>query len=389
MSKIHKIAWLIGMMILPMGLAIAAPYGGMGEMVLVIIFIPIFMGFIVPFYATLRLAHWIHGYALFKNKESMDTWIAHNALLLILDIPVFGYAFDIGSELYQNHQQKQERKRIYQERVQANLFNANPASRVTLNKAQKIAGIIMPKGTKIKLAQNLSPELPEYKKIDSATFPKPVMWNDIPITEISTYRDKMKISSDTQIQLGKWFCGNAKVLKGKKPQTVWDTTTKWKPLPDTMANLNDDNFEQSMYLHACQLTDAQTVHLPVFEISALSVSGELERGENNAYQNVNQGLWHVYGETSQLEIDATNLSVLVDSEKTVHGFSFKLRKPHEHCYLHENTLLAWHKSQPETFLVSHEKNDALYRHKPEYYQSCWFKEIQHVPLEEMQKFMSQ
>ena len=149
-------------------LALAAPYGGMGETLISIILILGGVYFILLPYVMTRLVYWILVICLASGKKTeklSSGWI-------LLDIVMFSLAgyWYIGFVLLPERESR-ERERLKE------------LSQITLPAPQTVAGIAMPAGTYIET--NIAKRThSEPDKFTYAKFPRPVVWNGIPITSI-------------------------------------------------------------------------------------------------------------------------------------------------------------------------------------------------------------
>lgn len=354
MNKIQKIVCLIGIMILPIDSAIAAPYGGMGEIVIFAFLLFAFIYFILMPYLAKRLISWIYGIILFIVKREWRTW---NVRLLILDIPMLGIAFYLLNIMYFEPQKK---AKIREPVIQF--------SRITLSQSQTIAGITMPAGTTLETHFDYDRKQPDPEKFSYAKFPQAIMWNNIPITSLNKNLPEIGVRSEKQVAIGKWICDKSD-----------DITFTLLPIYDGK-QLNNENFEQAFYLNSCILEKGQTVSLPSFQ-ATFTLDSSIRRIEDK-FHDVTQGFWLVHANRNDaakaaMKIDFDKFYLTVDSKKIVHNFLIELSDaPEKHCGLPQNTLLGWRKSQPKTILVATYPTQNV----P---QKCWGRKLQKISVDEM------
>lgn len=371
MNKIHKIICLIGMMVLPIGLAIAGPADGWTDQMIfeALIFWSVMIFMVIP-YIGMRLICWIYGIVLFIFKQKWDKW---NVLLLIADIPVVWFAFYVFNIVYIQPKKQEEILRL---------------NRITLSQQQEIAGILMPAGTELETDLYERRTQPEPQKFRHAKFPQTITWNGIPTIKMSRimgvnhYKNNTLflheiITRSTQtVVIGQFLCD-------KNFSLGWKLQQKNVPIPYY------HSVEPYAYLSACTLQQGQNISIPTFhDTLTLSLDKMSIERKQDEFRDVEQGLWYINipkneHTKSAMKIDFNKFYLMVNSQKTVHNFLIELNdSPEKHCGLPKNTLLGWRKSQPKTILVATYPTQNV----P---QTCWGKKLQKVSVDEMRDALPQ
>ena len=348
-------------------LALAAPYGGMGETLISIILILGGVYFILLPYVMTRLVYWIVVICLTPGKKTEKL----NSGWILLDIVMFSLAgyWYIGFVLLPERESR-ERERLKE------------LSQITLPAPQTVAGIAMPAGTYIET--NITKRTQsEPDKFVNAKFPQPVVWNGIPITSIrrllsnnDNYWDDYKIETNPEkpAGIGQWICQTGLYLE-------------WQLLPQANGKPPEIPSHQSaehyVYLSDCTLEDGQTALLP--EFGAVLEVGAIRR-ENDKYRDVAKGFWRTeasgYGEESRESgrMDFYSLDLSVDSARMVHEFAAKLEdnNPDMNCQIPEHTFLVWQKSRPNVILAASPEPKRIPK-------KCWGKTLVPTPIEVLSK----
>lgn len=372
MNKIQKIAYLIGMMILPTGFAVAALDAYAAEAIIFGFFIAIFSIYILIPYVGMRLSCWIYGIVQFIFKRKIDKW---NRNLIILDIPMFFCAFYLLNAAYL------EPKKDRQIRTQAEKLR-----HITLSQPQTISGITMPTGTKIETDFDYYRKQPEPEKFTYVSFPEPIVWNGIPIIDMGRTLDSNRFwhknreittESNQQVGIGQWLCKA-------------NVNLEWKMLPESPENLPyTQGIESLVYLDYCVLESGQRVSLPTFHLQAHFQldSGSGIRRKSDTFRDVAKGLWYINIPEkdeikSAMKMDYDDFEIMTDSNQVVHSFVIELNDaPEKHCGLPEYTVLAWQKSKPNVIQVISDPQKIP--------KQCWGKKLQMVSVDEIQKAMPQ
>lgn len=353
MNKMQKIACLIGMMILPMSLAVAALDKATTLLIAAIYFI-------------LRFAYLRHSLRLHHNNQITWFTILCNFFLLFVDFFFLALTYLTVSSFREEVEKRQSQNTTTKKQI------------ILLNQAQQIAGITMPAGTVLETDTNIKRTQSDPNRFIYAEFPKPVIWHGIPIKSITRqlYLNQ-KWANDPMIKtqpaqtmaIGKWLCDELKW------QFQQESVNK---IPYTQSA------EPYVYLHTCFLKQGQTVSLPVFQ-TTFSVKS-IER-PNDTFTGVKQGLWLATlsrnpDHSQNDDMDFYPFNVMVDSNQVIHYFFIELKNaPDKYCGLPEGTLLAWRKSEPDVIQVVS---------NPQYIpQACWGKKLQVVSVDEMQKILPQ
>lgn len=251
---------------------------------------------------------------------------------------------------------------------------------ITLTQPQKIAGISMPAGTKIKTDSRIRRSKPEPDKFIDAEFPQPVMWYGIPIKRIErqlTGNQKwaniiIRTQPAQTVAIGQWLCDKNHSLG-------------WLLQKESVDRISyHQSAEPYVYLYRCFLKDGQVVSLPAFQAT---FPAEALVRENDPLTDVEQGLWLVRIDrfdkekvSQAMNMDFSVFDIMTDSQKVIHDFLIQLNNaPERHCGLPKNTLLAWRKSEPDVIQVVS---------SPTIPSECWGKKLQRVSADEMQKNMS-
>ena len=346
-------------------LALAAPYGGMGETLISIILILGGVYFILLPYVMTRLVYWIVVICLSPGKKTeklSSGWI-------LLDIVMFSLAgYWYISFVLLPERESRERERLEQ------------LSQITLPAPQTVAGIAMPAGTYIEtnIAERTQPE-PD--KFINAKFPQPVVWNGIPITvmerKLSDQDDYWRDStiyteSKKPVSIGQWLCAGKDL--------------EWRLIPQANGKPPEIPYNQSVesyvYLSGCDLEEGQFASLPEFgamlEVSSIS-------RENDKYRDAAKGLWRAvasrYSEESRESgiMDFRSLGLSVDTARLVHEFAAKLEdNPDMNCQMPNPTFLVWQKSRPNVILAASPEPKRIPK-------KCWGKTLVPTPIEVLSK----
>ena len=252
-------------------LALAAPYGGMGETLISIILILGGVYFILLPYVMTRLVYWILVICLASGKKTEKL----NSGWILLDIVMFSLAgyWYIGFVLLPQRESR-ERERLKE------------LSQITLSAPQTVAGIAMPAGTYLE-TEIAKRKQSEPDKFTYAKFPRPVVWNGIPITSIrrllsnnDNYWDDYKIETNPEkpARIGQWLCAGKDL--------------EWRLIPQANGKPPEIPYNQSaepyVYLSRCDLEEGQFASLPEFgamlEVSSIS-------RENDKYRDAAKGFW--------------------------------------------------------------------------------------------------
>lgn len=347
-------------------LALAAPYGGMGETLISIILILGGVYFILLPYVMTRLVYWILVICLASGKKTeklSSGWI----LLDIFMFSLAGYWY-IGFVLLPQRESR-ERERLKE------------LSQITLPAPQTVAGIAMPAGTYLEteIAERTHSE-PD--KFTYAKFPQPVVWNSIPITSIrrllsnnDNYWDDYKIETNPEkpAGIGQWICQAGVNLE-------------WRLIPQADGKPPKISYNQSaeshVYLSRCDLEEGQFASLPEFgamlEVSSIS-------RENDKYRDAAKGFWRAvalgYSEKSRESgiMDFRSLELSVDTARMVHEFAAELGDNSSmNCQMPEHTFLVWQKSRPNVILAASPEPKRIPK-------KCWGKTLVPTPFEALSK----
>ena len=346
--------------------AFAEAVGGMGEIVIYAILMLGGVYFILLPYVMTRLVYWIVVICLSPGKKTeklSSGWI-------LLDIVMFSLAgyWYIGFVLLPQRESR-ERERLEQ------------LSQITLPAPQTVAGITMPAGTYIET--NIAERThSEPDKFTYAKFPRPVVWNGIPITSIerrmfndydywSDY-NAIQTNSEEPVSIGQWLCAGKDL--------------EWRLLPQADGNLplvpSHQSAEPYVYLSRCDLEEGQFASLPEFgamlEVSSIS-------RENDKYRDAAKGFWRAvasrYSEESRESgiMDFRSLELSVDTARVVHEFAAKLEdNPDMNCQMPNPTFLVWQKSRPDVILAASPDLDKIPK-------KCWGKTLVPTPIEVLSK----
>ena len=348
-------------------LALAAPYGGMGEIVISIILMLAGIYLILFPYVMARLVYWIYVVICLVSGKKIEKM---NSGWILLDI----FMFSLAAYLYDDFMFKSEREKREYARLKQ-------LSQITLPAPQTIAGITMPAGTYLE-TEIAKRKHSEPDKFTYAEFPQPVVWNGIPITSIRRLLNnndnywsdhKIEIKSEKPVRIGQWICQAGVNLE-------------WRPLPQADGNLPKIPYNQSaesrVYLSRCYLEDGQTALLPefgaIFEVKHI-------RRENDKYRDIAKGFWRTgtlgYSEESREsgKMDFRSLELSVDTARMVHEFAAKLEdNPNMNCQMSEHTFLVWQKSRPDVILAASPDLDKIPK-------KCWGKTLVPTPIEVLSK----
>ena len=346
--------------------AFAEAVGGMGEIVIYAILMLGGVYFILLPYVMTRLVYWIVVICLSPGKKTeklSSGWI-------LLDIVMFSLAgyWYIGFVLLPQRESR-ERERLKE------------LSQITLPAPQTVAGIAMPAGTYIET--NIAERThSEPDKFTYAKFPRPVVWNGIPITSIerrmfndydywSDY-NAIQTNSEEPVSIGQWLCAGKDL--------------EWRLLPQADGNLplvpSHQSAEPYVYLSRCDLEEGQFASLPEFgamlEVSSIS-------RENDKYRDAAKGFWRAvasrYSEESRESgiMDFRSLELSVDTARVVHEFAAKLEdNPDMNCQMPNPTFLVWQKSRPDVILAASPDLDKIPK-------KCWGKTLVPTPIEVLSK----
>lgn len=348
-------------LILPMNLW-AAPYGGMGEIVVFGILLLGFVVFILFPYISFRLIWWI-GYLskLIFNKEERkfeSGWISMDILLCI-----------IGFSLYDKYMLEPERKRMQWKQ-------AEPFSKIILSKEQIVAGMIMPAGTKLETNVDIHRTQPEPDKFIHARFSKPILWNGISIVYL--YRSISSLDKNAPIWSGTGVYDNTIKTRSNQSTSVGKlrcgTELRWGFISSVPYN---QSAEPYVYLEGCDLTgDNQVALLPEFNTKLPIYK---IRRKHEKYRDVNKGLWwvNIVGNEKALAKATKVLNLSIDSNLFTHEFVAELEDdPAHNCGMPKHTLFAWKKTQPNVIQVVTPEPHAI----PE---KCWEKKLVPTSFEQM------
>ena len=348
-------------------LALAAPYGGMGEMLISIILMLAGIYLILLPYVMARLVYWIYVVICLvsgKKIEKMSSgWI-------LLDI----FMFSLAAYLYDDFMFKSEREKREYARLKE-------LSQITLSAPQTVAGIAMPAGTYLE-TEIAKRKQSEPDKFTYAKFPRPVVWNGIPITSIrrllsnnDNYWDDYKIETNPEkpARIGQWLCAGKDL--------------EWRLIPQANGKPPEIPYNQSaepyVYLSRCDLEEGQFASLPEFgamlEVSSIS-------RENDKYRDAAKGFWRAvasrYSEESRESgiMDFRSLELSVDTARMVHEFAAKLEdnNPDMNCQIPEHTFLVWQKSRPNVILAASPEPKRIPK-------KCWGKTLVPTPIEALSK----
>jgi len=221
----------------------------------------------------------------------------------------------------------------------------------TLKEPEKIAGILMPAGTKLTLSRWMG----NKNLFVHADFPKPVMWNNIPVTNMSWERsssDRQRLTigiernlpNGNYVEIDGWYC---------KPDFIlWDSA-----FPE------DSREAQHYQFYYCNLTDGNVLHMPEWRNQELALPWiEVSVERKNPYPKN----WIVYFHNSSYSLD-----VLSDQEipirhaefnvndKTVRSFDIEFnygkneRMLHPDCAIEAQYLykMSWTNEQPNILAI--------------------------------------
>mgnify|MGYP001012359338 CR=1 FL=1 len=347
-------------------LAFAEAVGGMGETLISIILILGGVYFILLPYVMTRLVYWILVICLASGKKTEKL----NSGWILLDIFMFSLAgYWYISFVLLPQRESRERERLKE------------LSQITLPAPQIVAGIAMPAGTYLEteIAERTHSE-PD--KFTYAKFPRPVVWNGIPITSIrrllsnnDNYWDDYKIETNPEkpARIGQWLCAGKDL--------------EWRLIPQANGKPPEIPYNQSaepyVYLSRCDLEEGQFASLPEFgamlEVSSIS-------RENDKYRDAAKGFWRTgasgYGEESResSRMDFYSLELSVDTARMVHEFAAKLEdnNPDMNCQIPEHTFLVWQKSRPNVILAASPEPKRIPK-------KCWGKTLVPTPIEALSK----
>ena len=348
-------------------LALAAPYGGMGETLISIILILGGVYFILLPYVMTRLVYWIVVICLTPGKKTEKL----NSGWILLDIVMFSLAgYWYISFVLLPERESRERERLEQ------------LSQITLPAPQTVAGIAMPAGTYLE-TEIAKRKQSEPDKFTYAKFPRPVVWNGIPITSIrrllsnnDNYWDDYKIETNPEkpAGIGQWIC-------------MAGVNLEWRLLPQADGNSplvpSHQSAEPYVYLSRCDLEEGQFASLPEFgamlEVSSIS-------RENDKSRDTAKGFWRAvasrYSEESRESgiMDFRSLELSVDTARMVHEFAAKLEdnNPEMNCQIPEHTFLVWQKSRPNVILAASPEPKRIPK-------KCWGKTLVPTPIEVLSK----
>ena len=347
-------------------LALAAPYGGMGETLISIILILGGVYFILLPYVMTRLVYWILVICLASGKKTEKL----NSGWILLDIVMFSLAgyWYIGFVLLPQRESR-ERERLKE------------LSQITLPAPQTVSGIAMPAGTYLE-TEIAKRKQSEPDKFINAKFPHPVVWNGIPITVMERklsdqddyWRDSTIYTESKKLaRIGQWLCAGKDLEWRLIPQA------NGKP-PEIPSHQSAEHY---VYLSDCTLEDGQTALLP--EFGAVLEVGAIRR-ENDKYRDVAKGFWRTgasgYGEESRESgiMDFRSLELSVDTARMVHEFAAKLEdnNPDMNCQIPEHTFLVWQKSRPDVILAASPEPKRIPK-------KCWGKTLVPTPIEVLSK----
>ncbi|WP_311420059.1 hypothetical protein [Kingella denitrificans] len=314
-----------------------------------------------------RLVYWIYVVICLvsgKKIEKMSSgWI-------LLDI----FMFSLAAYLYDDFMFKSEREKREYARLKE-------LSQITLSAPQTVAGIAMPAGTYLE-TEIAKRKQSEPDKFTYAKFPRPVVWNGIPITSIrrllsnnDNYWDDYKIETNPEkpARIGQWLCAGKDL--------------EWRLIPQANGKPPEIPYNQSaepyVYLSRCDLEEGQFASLPEFgamlEVSSIS-------RENDKYRDAAKGFWRAvasrYSEESRESgiMDFRSLEMSVDTARMVHEFAAKLEdnNPDMNCQIPEHTFLVWQKSRPNVILAASPEPKRIPK-------KCWGKTLVPTPIEALSK----
>ena len=349
-------------------LALAAPYGGMGEIVISIILMLAGIYLILLPYVMARLVYWIYVVICLVSGKKIEKMSSGWILLDIFMFSLAGYLYD--DFMFKSEREKREYARLKQ------------LSQITLPAPQTVAGIAMPAGTYLE-TEIAKRKQSEPDKFTYAKFPRPVVWNGIPITSIrrllsnnDNYWDDYKIETNPEkpAGIGQWICQAGVNLE-------------WRLLPQADGNSplvpSHQSAEPYVYLSRCDLEEGQFASLPEFgamlEVSSIS-------RENDKYRDTAKGFWRAvasrYSEESRESgiMDFRSLELSVDTARMVHEFAAKLEdnNPDMNCQIPEHTFLVWQKSRPNVILAASPEPKRIPK-------KCWGKTLVPTPIEALSK----
>ena len=346
-------------------LALAAPYGGMGETLISIILILGGVYFILLPYVMTRLVYWILVICLASGKKTEKL----NSGWILLDIVMFSLAgyWYIGFVLLPQRESR-ERERLEQ------------LSQITLPAPQTVAGIAMPAGTYLE-TEIAKRKQSEPDKFINAKFPQPVVWNGIPITvmerKLSDQDDYWRDStiyteSKKPVSIGQWICAGKDL--------------EWRLIPQANGKPPEIPYNQSVeryvYLSSCFLENVQTALLPEF---GAMFKVRFIRRDNDKYRDAAKGFWRTgasrYSEESRESgrMDLRSLGLSVDTARVVHEFAAELGDNSSmNCRMPEHTFLVWQKSRPNVILAASPEPKRIPK-------KCWGKTIVPTPIEALSK----
>ena len=313
-----------------------------------------------------RLVYWIYVVICLvsgKKIEKMSSgWI-------LLDI----FMFSLAAYLYDDFMFKSEREKREYARLKE-------LSQITLSAPQTVAGIAMPAGTYLE-TEIAKRKQSEPDKFTYAKFPRPVVWNGIPITvmerKLSDQDDYWRDStiyteSKKPVSIGQWLCAGKDL--------------EWRLIPQANGKPPEIPYNQSaepyVYLSRCDLEEGQFASLPEFgamlEVSSIS-------RENDKYRDAAKGFWRAvasrYSEESRESgiMDFRSLGLSVDTARLVHEFAAKLEdNPDMNCQIPEHTFLVWQKSRPNVILAASPEPKRIPK-------KCWGKTLVPTPIEALSK----
>ena len=348
-------------------LALAAPYGGMGEIVINIILMLAGIYLILLPYVITRLVYWIYVVICLVSGKKIEKM---NSGWIMLDI----FMFSLAAYLYDDFMFKPEREKREYARLKQ-------LSQITLPAPQTIAGIAMPAGTYLE-TEIAKRKQSEPDKFTYAEFPQSVVWNGIPITSIKRLLSnnnnywsdyEIETKSEKPVRIGQWICQAGVNLE-------------WRPFPQADGKPPKIPYNQSaeshVYLSRCYLEDGQTALLPqfgtIFEVKHI-------RRENDKYRDIAKGFWRTgtlgYNEKSQEsgKMDFRSLELSVDTARMVHEFAVQLEdNPSMNCQMPEHTFLVWQKSRPNVILAAGPDPDKIPK-------ECWGKTLVPISVEALSK----
>ena len=313
-----------------------------------------------------RLVYWIYVVICLvsgKKIEKMSSgWI-------LLDI----FMFSLAAYLYDDFMFKSEREKREYARLKE-------LSQITLSAPQTVAGIAMPAGTYLE-TEIAKRKQSEPDKFTYAKFPRPVVWNGIPITSIrrllsnnDNYWDDYKIETNPEkpARIGQWLCAGKDL--------------EWRLIPQANGKPPEIPYNQSVepyvYLSSCFLEKVQTALLPEF---GAMFKVRFIRRDNDKYRDVAKGFWRTgasgYGEESRESgrMDFYSLELSVDTARIVHEFAAELGdNPNMNCQMPEHTFLVWQKSRSNVILAASPEPKRIPK-------KCWGKTLVPTPIEALSK----